>query len=139
MPIRVNDNIELSQKLTGESVELLMGRLTARYQTVYSRVWENDGFKIEYYVGYKQEYQSFIPVVITIEKGPSDGECNFRFFGPRWDVEPVEREIEMAKHPENWGTCYFCGASYYYYPSKISEGRRVICQNCSKEFKLDSD
>jgi hypothetical protein len=126
-------------KLTGESIEALMGRLAARYQTVYSRVWENDGFKIEYYVGYKQEYQTVIPVVITIEKGPSDEECTFRFFGPRWDVETVEREIDIARHPENWGTCYFCGASYYYYQSKILEGRRVVCQNCGKEFKLDAD
>ncbi|MFW9912506.1 MAG: hypothetical protein ACFFEU_08535 [Candidatus Thorarchaeota archaeon] len=116
-----------------------MRRLVARYQTVYSRVWESDGFKIEYYVGYKQEQRTFIPIVITVEKGPADDECSFRFFGPRWEVEPVEREIDMAKHPENWGSCYFCGASYYYYQSKILEGRRVVCQNCGKEFKLDAD
>jgi hypothetical protein len=137
--IRTYDNVELSMKLTGESVEALMERLVGRYQTVYSRVWVNNGFKIEYYVGYKQEYQTFIPVVITVEKAPSDGDCSFRYFGPRWDVEAVEREIDIARHPENWGTCYFCGASYYYYKSKILEGRRVVCQNCSKEFKLDPE
>jgi hypothetical protein len=97
----MQDNVEMSMKLSSESVEALMGRLVARYQTVYSRVWENDGFKIEYYVGYKHEYQTYIPIVITVEKGPTDSECSFRFFGPRWDIEPVEREIEIAKHPEN--------------------------------------
>ena len=137
MAIRMSDNVEYSTRLTGESVEALMGKLVARYQTVYSRVWENNGFKIEYYVGYKQEYQAFIPVVVIVEKGPSDTECSFRFFGPRWDIDQVEHEVDIAKHPENWGTCYYCGASYYYYKAKILDGRVVECQNCMKEFKID--
>jgi hypothetical protein len=135
--MKVSDHIEYSTKLSEGSVEDLMGRIVSRYQTVYSRVWENGGFKIEYYVGYRYDYQSFIPVVITVEKGPSDEECSFRFFGPRWDVDRTEQEIDVAKHPENWGTCYFCGARYFYYESKILEGRVVECQNCSKQFKLD--
>ena len=137
MAIKTSDNIEYSTRLSEEHVEDLMGRLVARYQTIYSRVWDNNGFKIEYYVGYKQEYQTFIPVVITVEKGPSDVDCNFRFCGPRWDIEAVEREVDIAKHPENWGTCYHCSATYYYYGTKILEGRVVECQNCSKKFKLD--
>jgi hypothetical protein len=139
MTIKTKDNIEYSTKLSEEGVEDLMGRLVDRYQTVYSRVWENSGFKIEYYVGYRFEYQTFLPVVITIEKGPSDDECTFRFFGPRWDVDRAEHELDIARHPENWGTCYHCGARYFYYESRILEGRVVECQNCLKKFKLDVD
>ncbi len=139
MAAKTSDNIEFTTKLAEEDVEDLMSRLLARYQAIYSRVWENSGFKIEYYVGYRLEYQTFIPVVITIERGPSDAECSFRFYGPRWDIETVERELDIAKHPENWGTCYHCGASYYYYGTKILDGRVVECQNCLKKFKLDAD
>ncbi|MHA2021615.1 MAG: hypothetical protein ACW96N_07865 [Candidatus Thorarchaeota archaeon] len=139
MSIKTGDNIEYSTKLSEKGVEDLMGRLLERYQTIYSRVWENGGFKIEYYVGYRNEYQAYLPVVITIEKGPSDVECNFRFFGPRWDVDRAGQELDMVRHPENWGTCYHCGARYFYFESKILEGRVVECQNCMKKFKLDVD
>ncbi len=139
MSIKTRDNIEYSTKLSEKGVEDLMGRLLERYQTIYSRVWENSGFKIEYYVGYRIEYQAYLPVIITIEKSPSDAECNFRFFGPRLDVDRAEQELDIVRHPENWGTCYYCGARYFYYGSKIIEGRVVECQNCLKKFKLDVD
>jgi hypothetical protein len=137
MPIRIGDHSEFSTSLSEEGVEDLMGRLVDLYQTIYSRVWENSGFKIEYYVGYRYEYQSFIPIVITVEKGPSQDECSLRFFGPRWDVDRIGQEMDVIRHPENWGTCYYCGARYFYHDSKILEGRTVECQNCLKNFKLD--
>ncbi|MHA2140319.1 MAG: hypothetical protein ACXADC_05385 [Candidatus Thorarchaeota archaeon] len=115
-----------------------MGRVTSRFDTLYSRVWENSGVKIEYYVGTRREaFQGIRLVVITLERGPSESECSLSFFGPKEDIASFRRDIEIAETPENWGTCYFCGASYYYYQTLILEGRTVVCQNCSKRFKLD--
>lgn len=138
MSILTSGNIQFSGKLSVQHVESFMKRVTSRFSTLYSRVWENSGFKIEYFVGARMEaFQGRRLVVITIEKGPSDSECSLSFFGPREDIVSFKREIEIAESPENWGTCYFCGASYYYHQNLIHEDRTVVCQNCAKRFKLD--
>ena len=135
--MRTKDNIEISLRMREDQVEALMTNLFSRYQPIFSKTWEKDGFKIEFLFSFMMEMQVVVPIIAIVDKGPSEDDCEFRFYGPEWEAERISRGIEVKMHPSNWGTCYHCGASYYYYESKILDERVVECQNCLKEFKLD--
>ena len=142
--MHANDNVEIELKLSPMSVEGLMSELFRDFHPIYSKTWENDGFKIEFLFSYiwnstVSGRQSFAHMVAIVDRGPNDEDCTLRFYGPQWKADEVTKRIERRIYPDNWGTCYYCGASYFYYSERILDGRVVECQNCSKKFKLDAD
>ncbi|MHA1939946.1 MAG: hypothetical protein ACXABV_16530 [Candidatus Thorarchaeota archaeon] len=135
--LRTRDHTEISMRLDEAQVEALMTNLFSKYKPIYSKAWENDGFKIEFLFSYILEGQIIVPIIAIVERGPNDDDCEFRFYGPEWEAERISRGIEIKTRPSNWGTCYHCGASYFYFEESVLEGRMVECQNCTKVFKLD--